>query len=36
MIYAVVPLSAAAMFVIHLWQLYGNLAVLFGGRRNGS
>lgn len=36
MIYAIVPLSAAAMFAVHLWQLYGNLAVLFGSRRNGS
>ncbi len=36
MIYAIVPLSAAAMFTVHLWQLYGNLAVLFGSRRDGS
>lgn len=35
MIYAIVPLSAAAMFAIHLGQLYGNLAVLFGARRHG-
>lgn len=36
MVYAVVPLSALAMFAIHLSQLYGNLAVLIGARRNGS
>jgi TRAP-type C4-dicarboxylate transport system permease small subunit len=36
MIYAVVPLSAAAMFAVHLWQLVGNLRSLFGTRRNGS
>lgn len=36
MIYAVVPLSAAAMFAVHLWQLVGNLRSLLGTRRNGS
>lgn len=36
MIYAVVPLSATAMFAIHLWQLVGNLRALFRIRRNGS
>jgi len=36
MIYAVVPLSATAMFAVHLWQLAGNLSALFGTRRNGS
>jgi len=36
MIYAVVPLSAAAMFAVHLWQLFGNLAAVFGTRRHGS
>lgn len=36
MIYAIVPLSAAAMFVVHLWQLVGNLSVVFGARSNGS
>ncbi len=36
MIFAVVPLSAAAMFVIHLVQLFRNLAALFGFRRDGS
>lgn len=35
MIYAIVPLSAAAMFLVHLRQLVGNLADLFGARRDG-
>jgi TRAP-type C4-dicarboxylate transport system permease small subunit len=36
MVYAVVPLSAAAMFLIHAWQLVGNLAIAFGARGHGS
>lgn len=35
-VYSVVPLSAAAMFGVHLYQLFGNLAVIFGVRRDGS
>ncbi len=36
MVYAVVPLSAAAMFAVHLVQLIGNVAVVAGVRRDGS
>lgn len=35
-IYAVVPLSATAMFIIHLVQFVGNLYSLVGTRQNGS
>lgn len=35
-IYAVVPLSAAAMFVIHLLQFLYNIAEVVGGVRRGA
>lgn len=36
LVFAIVPISAAAMVVIHLLQLAGNLAALTRKRRNGS
>lgn len=36
LVFAIVPISAAAMVVIHLLQFAGNLAALTRKRRNGS